>query len=229
MAAPASHGGPQAQYDYSFSREAQLMAAQGYGRTAAQSEGVDRIRPGVLPRHLAAVGRARQRRRHLGRRPGDPRGLERPGAPGRLRLVVRRHPDQSRGDPHRSVRRRDHRCQRNALRHQLRHDQYQRWYVKELGYPWVPENRKIWEDMSPFNRVDKITTPMMIVGGEKDWNVPIINSEQLYQALKHLGREAQWWSIPTSTTASTCRRWSRISTSATSTGSPGGWGARIPE
>ena len=31
------------------------------------------------------------------------------------------------------------------------------------------------------------TTPTLIIGGEKDWNVPIINSEQLYLALKRLG------------------------------------------
>ncbi len=30
-------------------------------------------------------------------------------------------------------------------------------------------------------------TPTLILGGEKDWNVPIINSEQLYLALKKLG------------------------------------------
>ena len=27
------------------------------------------------------------------------------------------------------------------------------------------------------------------MGGEDDWNVPILNSEQMYQALKFLGRE----------------------------------------
>ena len=32
-----------------------------------------------------------------------------------------------------------------------------------------------------------MTTPTLIIGGEKDWNVPIINSEQLYLALKRLG------------------------------------------
>ena len=34
-------------------------------------------------------------------------------------------------------------------------------------------------------------TPTLIVGGEKDWNVPIINSEQLYMALKRLGKTAE--------------------------------------
>jgi dipeptidyl aminopeptidase/acylaminoacyl peptidase len=29
------------------------------------------------------------------------------------------------------------------------------------------------------------------MGGEKDWNVPIINSELLYQALRRLGRTTE--------------------------------------
>ncbi len=69
------------------------------------------------------------------------------------------------------------------------HDMYQRWWLQELGLPW--RDRQIYEDLSPFNRVENIVTPVLIVGGEKDWNVPIINSEQLYQALRHLGRTAE--------------------------------------
>jgi dipeptidyl aminopeptidase/acylaminoacyl peptidase len=69
------------------------------------------------------------------------------------------------------------------------HDMYQRWWVQELGLPW--RDRQIYEDLSPFNRVENIVTPVLIVGGEKDWNVPIINSEQLYMALKHLGKTAE--------------------------------------
>jgi dipeptidyl aminopeptidase/acylaminoacyl peptidase len=68
------------------------------------------------------------------------------------------------------------------------HDHYQRWWEYELGLPWKPENREIWERISPFNQVEKIVTPTLIMGGEKDWNVPINNSELLYQALKRLGR-----------------------------------------
>ena len=67
------------------------------------------------------------------------------------------------------------------------HDHYQLQWEKELGLPW--ENRELWEQLSPFNYVEKIVTPTLIMGGEKDWNVPILNSEQLYQALKRLGRE----------------------------------------
>ncbi len=71
------------------------------------------------------------------------------------------------------------------------HDQYQRWWEDELGLPWEPESRARWERISPFNKVQNITTPTMVVGGEEDWNVPIINSEQLYLALKRLGVDTQ--------------------------------------
>ena len=67
------------------------------------------------------------------------------------------------------------------------HDHYQLQWEKELGLPW--KNRELWERISPFNYVEKFFTPTLIMGGEKDWNVPILNSEQLYQALKRLGRE----------------------------------------
>jgi len=69
------------------------------------------------------------------------------------------------------------------------HDHYQRHWEAELGLPW--ENAEAWERISPFNDVANITTPTLVMGGEQDWNVPILNSEQLYQALKRLGRETQ--------------------------------------
>ena len=69
------------------------------------------------------------------------------------------------------------------------HDHYQMWWEKELGLPW--ENRELWEKLSPFNQVEKITTPTLVMCGALDWNVPVQNSEQLYQALKRLGRTTQ--------------------------------------
>jgi dipeptidyl aminopeptidase/acylaminoacyl peptidase len=67
------------------------------------------------------------------------------------------------------------------------HDQYQRWWEEELGLPWLLENRERWNSISPFYSLDKVTTPTLIVGGEDDWNVPILNSEQLYIVLKRRG------------------------------------------
>jgi len=71
------------------------------------------------------------------------------------------------------------------------HDHYQRQWEAELGLPWEGDNREKWERISPFNRVDQIETPTLIMGGEDDWNVPILNSEQLYQALRRRGIETQ--------------------------------------
>lgn len=67
------------------------------------------------------------------------------------------------------------------------HDQYQRWWTDELGLPWKPEDRELYERLSPLNRVDAVVTPTLILGGKEDWNVPIINSEQLFLALKLRG------------------------------------------
>ena len=69
------------------------------------------------------------------------------------------------------------------------HDQYQRDYETELGRPW--ENEALWDKLSPFYRVAKITTPTLFMGGSIDWNVPIIGGEQMYQAMKSLGRETE--------------------------------------
>lgn len=69
------------------------------------------------------------------------------------------------------------------------HDHYQRHYEAELDLPW--RNRAGWDKVSPFWSVEKITTPTLWICGEKDWNVPVINSEQMYQAMKRLGRETQ--------------------------------------
>jgi dipeptidyl aminopeptidase/acylaminoacyl peptidase len=65
------------------------------------------------------------------------------------------------------------------------HDEYSREWKIELGLPW--ENRELWEKLSPFNSVKKIRTPTLVIGGDSDWNCPILNGEQLYQSLKWLG------------------------------------------
>lgn len=71
------------------------------------------------------------------------------------------------------------------------HDHYQYWWEHELGLPWEGDNRETWERISPFNRAHEIETPTLIMGGEKDWNVPILNSEQLYQVLRRRGVPTQ--------------------------------------
>ena len=69
------------------------------------------------------------------------------------------------------------------------HDQYQRDYEAELGHPW--ENKAVWERVSPFYKVANVSTPTLFMGGATDWNVPILGGEQMYQALKRLGRSTE--------------------------------------
>jgi dipeptidyl aminopeptidase/acylaminoacyl peptidase len=69
------------------------------------------------------------------------------------------------------------------------HDQYQKDYETELGRPW--ENEAVWKKLSPFYRITKVTTPTLFMGGDSDWNVPILGGEQMYQALKSLGRTTE--------------------------------------
>jgi dipeptidyl aminopeptidase/acylaminoacyl peptidase len=69
------------------------------------------------------------------------------------------------------------------------HDQYQKDYEAELGLPW--EAQAAWIKVSPFRNVTKVTTPTLFMGGNIDWNVPILGGEQMYQALKRLGRTTE--------------------------------------
>src|SRR3989449_7269904 len=44
---------------------------------------------------------------------------------------------------------------------------------------------------SPFLHADRIATPTLFLCGDKDFNVPLLNSEQMYQALRSLGVATQ--------------------------------------
>ena len=65
------------------------------------------------------------------------------------------------------------------------HDIYQKWYNWELGTPW--ENRDRYERLSPLLQAGKVTTPTLFLGGREDWNVPLLNAELFYQALRKRG------------------------------------------
>jgi dipeptidyl aminopeptidase/acylaminoacyl peptidase len=65
-------------------------------------------------------------------------------------------------------------------------DQYITQYDQEIGYPW--KNQEQWIRISyPFFHADRIKTPTLFMGGQADFNVPIIGGEQMYQALRTLG------------------------------------------
>ena len=69
-------------------------------------------------------------------------------------------------------------------------DQYILQYNNELAPPW--KSADLWMKVSyPFFHADRIHTPTLFMGGEKDFNVPIAGSEQMYQALRTLGVPTQ--------------------------------------
>jgi dipeptidyl aminopeptidase/acylaminoacyl peptidase len=68
-------------------------------------------------------------------------------------------------------------------------DHYQYAWETELGLPW--RNVDLWLKLSPWFQVEKITTPTLLLGGTDDANVPVLGVEQLYQALRRLGRDTE--------------------------------------
>ncbi len=69
-------------------------------------------------------------------------------------------------------------------------DQYIIQYDQEMGPPWKAKDK--WMKVSyPFFNADRIKTPTLFMGGEKDFNVPIAGGEQMYQALRSLGVDTQ--------------------------------------
>ncbi len=183
------HGGPQSQYDFAFHFEAQLFAADGYvvvlpnprGSTGYGQDFCHAIWQGWggvdFEDVMAAVDDVVERGY------ADPERLGVGGWSygGMLTNHVITKTDRFKGAY----------TGASATLYVVNygHDEYQRWWESELGLPW--RNRELWEKLSPFNQVEKVVTPTLIVGGEQDWNVPIINSEQLYMALKRLGKTTE--------------------------------------
>ena len=76
-------------------------------------------------------------------------------------------------------------------------DQYVTQYDLEIGAPW--KEQETWIRISyPFFHADRITTPTLFMGGQNDFNVPIVGGEQMYQALRTLGVDTQLVIYPNS-------------------------------
>jgi dipeptidyl aminopeptidase/acylaminoacyl peptidase len=67
------------------------------------------------------------------------------------------------------------------------YDDLQRWWVAELGHPW--EQSELYRKLSPIYEIAKVKTPTLVMCGEKDFRCPLPQSEQLYLALKTLGKQ----------------------------------------
>jgi len=71
-------------------------------------------------------------------------------------------------------------------------DQYIIQYDHEIGPPWNPKAWETYVKISyPFLHADRIQTPTLFLCGERDFNVPVQGSQQMYQALRSLGVDTQ--------------------------------------
>ncbi len=183
------HGGPVSQYDFSFNADAQLLAANGYVVVISNprgSSGYGQDFSAALFANwgvpdfedvMAAVDYAISE----GYSDPDRLGVGGWSYGGILTNYVITKSDRFEGAISGA-------SEVNYIAN-YGHDHYQYWWENELGLPW--ENKEAWEKISPWENVDKIVTPTLVMGGKEDWNVPIQNSEQLYQALKRRGIDTQ--------------------------------------
>lgn len=184
------HGGPQSQYAAEFNFEAQLFAANGYtvilpnprgstGRGTAYAMGIYAAWGSVdVQDDLAAVDDA------------VARGL---ADPDRLGVGGWSYGGMSTNYLIASTTRFKAATSGASIANVLAGygtDEYIRDYENELGAPW--KNPAAWQAISyPFLHADRIKTPTLFLCGEKDFNVPLPNSEQMYQALRTLGVPTQ--------------------------------------
>jgi dipeptidyl aminopeptidase/acylaminoacyl peptidase len=69
-------------------------------------------------------------------------------------------------------------------------DQYIYQWDTEVGRPW--EAKELYDKLSyPFWQANRIKTPTLFMGGERDMNVPISGTEQMYMVLKSQGIDTQ--------------------------------------
>ena len=181
------HGGPVSQYSTAFEEEWQMLAAHGYAVVAANP----RAPPATGATSAAPSGRTGQQgpRRRDGR--GGPRDLQRRGhwTAWASAAGARRHlTDYVITKTGRFKAAISGASESNYFA-DYGTDHYQYEWETELGLPW--KNQELWMRLSPWFSVEKITTPTLLLGGSQDYNVPLLNSEQLYQALRRLGRDTQ--------------------------------------
>ncbi|MHB8525854.1 MAG: S9 family peptidase [Candidatus Acidiferrales bacterium] len=69
-------------------------------------------------------------------------------------------------------------------------------YYSMGGSPWVGDNWKIYRDESPITYAAQIKTPTLILCDTGDFRVPIVQSYEMYHALKDNGVTTQFFAYP---------------------------------
>jgi dipeptidyl aminopeptidase/acylaminoacyl peptidase len=67
------------------------------------------------------------------------------------------------------------------------------------GSPWLKKYWKIWREQSPIIFAENVKAPTLILGDAGDPNVPIVNSYEMYHALKDNGVHTEFYVYPVDT------------------------------
>ncbi|MFZ0454309.1 MAG: S9 family peptidase [Ignavibacteriaceae bacterium] len=67
------------------------------------------------------------------------------------------------------------------------------------GSPWLKKYWKIWREQSPIVLAENVKAPTLILGDAGDPNVPIVNSYEMYHALKDNGVNTEFYVYPVDT------------------------------
>ena len=62
------------------------------------------------------------------------------------------------------------------------------------GPPWT--HREVYQRCSPLTYVENVRTPLLLIHSEEDWRCPPMQAEQMFMALKVLGREVEMIRFP---------------------------------
>jgi dipeptidyl aminopeptidase/acylaminoacyl peptidase len=190
------HGGPHAMYSHAMFHEMQLMAAKNYGvvfcnprGSAGYGQDFTMCTRGIwgesdMPDVMAAVDRA------LEQPWVDPARIGITGGSygGYLTNWIIGHTDRFKAAV-------TQRCVSNF---------YSFFGTSDIGFdfgtyqsegvPWADAEKLL--KYSPISYVDRIETPLLIIHCEKDLRCPIEQGEQMFAALRYLGREVAFVRIP---------------------------------
>ena len=114
-------------------------------------------------------------------------GVADPQPPRCRRLELRRHPHRLHHRQRRTASRRPSAAPAAPTMSMYGADQYILQYDNELGPPWKNPAAVAQGVLSRSSMRTGSTRPTLFMGGDEDFNVPIIGGEQMYQALKSLG------------------------------------------
>jgi dipeptidyl aminopeptidase/acylaminoacyl peptidase len=97
--------------------------------------------------------------------------------------------------------------QTNRFRAAIGHAGISDWYsffgqtdipnLLEFGFGGLPtQTKEVYEQWSPIEFADDVTTPLLITHGENDQRVPIPQADQYFRLLKKLGKTVEFLRYP---------------------------------